>query len=198
MSVKSAFSAVGLAHKVCLAAEDQGYTPELLNALAEHPSLFQQLLQVQRGYAVFTQIEHVIDLDAAPFNPWEKDGVVIDEHQKSGQWKFDPEQVKFHLADGQKNGIQGHKLRKELQGKPVFNANLLDYLLAHPELIPEDWKKDENGNTRYIFFWGTIYRLRDGDLYVRYLYWDGVRWRWSNFWLGHDWHGFRPAALRAS
>jgi hypothetical protein len=198
MSVKSAFSAVGLAHKVCLAAEDQGYTPELLNALAEHPSLFQQLLQVQRGYAVFTQIEHVIDLDAAPFNPWEKEGVVIEEHQKGGQFKWDASQVAFHLADSQKNGIQGHKLRKELQGKPVLNANLLDYLLAHPELIPEDWKKDENGNTRYIFFWGTVYRNRVGNLFVRYLYWLGDRWDWSYRWLGSDWSGRSPVALRAS
>lgn len=160
MSVESAFPAVGLAHEVCLSAEGQGYTPELLNALAEH----------------------VIDLDAAPFNPWEKDGGVVEEHQKGGQWKFDPTQVKFHLADG----LQGHKLRKAPAGQPVWNANVLDYLLAHPELIPEDWEKtDENGNPRYILFRGTVYRRRDGDLIVRCLCWAAGEWGWA-LWLESD------------
>jgi len=39
-----------------------------------------------------------------------------------------------------------------------MNANVLDYLLAHPELIPEDWKN------KYVFFWGTIYRYSSGGL----------------------------------
>ena len=51
MATKSAFSIVGLAHKVCRTAEDQGYNPELLNALAEHPTLFGEFLKVQLGYA---------------------------------------------------------------------------------------------------------------------------------------------------
>ena len=45
MPAKSAFSAVDLAHKTCLAAEEQGYTLELMNALAEHPTLFRDMLQ---------------------------------------------------------------------------------------------------------------------------------------------------------
>ena len=51
MATKSEFSVVGLVHKVCLSAEKQGYTPDLLNALAEDPNLFTQLLEVQRGNA---------------------------------------------------------------------------------------------------------------------------------------------------
>ena len=58
MSAKSAFS-VGLAHKVCIAAENEGYTPELLNALAERPGLFRQLLQVQLGRAEVKMLERV-------------------------------------------------------------------------------------------------------------------------------------------
>ena len=69
MATKSAFSIVGLAHKVCLTAEAQGYTPELLNALAEHPTLFGDLLKVQRGLSEIRPIEHLIDLAALPFIP---------------------------------------------------------------------------------------------------------------------------------
>lgn len=188
MTMKSAFSAVGLAHKVCLSAEAQGYTPELLNTLAEHPDLFQQLLQVQRGYATITMMEYVIDCDASPYVP---DGWKVEEHQKGGQFKFDVSRINLYLSAAQKKGsIEGNKLRKELAEKPVLNANVLDYLLANPHLIPEDWKG------KYVFFWGTVYRHSDGRLCVRYLYWDGDGWRWS-FWLG-DWDGNDPAALRAS
>jgi hypothetical protein len=140
---------------------------------------------------------NVIDCDADPFLP---DGWKVEEHKKGEQFNFDPSIVQFYLADGQKNGksIEGNKLRKELVNMPVMNANVLDYLMANPDLIPEEWKKDDAGNTRYIFFWGTIYRYSDGSLYVRYLYWFGVRWGWSSRWLGDGWDGSSPAAMLAS
>lgn len=139
----------------------------------------------------------IIDCDADPFIP---EGWRVEEHKKGGQLTFDPSQIEFYLDDGQKNGnyIVGNKLRQRLADKPVLNANVLDYLLANPDLIPEEWKQDERGNTRYIFFWGTIYRYRGGFLYVRYLYWLDGRWHWSYDWLGDDWRGYDPAALRAS
>lgn len=190
MTTKSAFSAVGLAHKVCLSAEEQGYTPELLNVLAETPDLFRQLLQVQRGYASITAIEHVIDCDATPFTP---SGWKVEEHKKSGLFKWNYAQVVLFLSKFQKNGvIDGNKLRKELADKPVLNACVLDYLLANPHLIPEEWKG------KYVFFWGTIYRDSNGNLFVRCLYWSGDGWYWGRGWLGDVWGGRSPAALRAS
>lgn len=191
MTTKSAFSVVGLAHKVCLSAEEQGYTPEPLNSLAENSDLFRQLLQVQRGYAEMKLIKHVIDCDANPFVP---DGWKVEEHQKGGQFVWDASKVQLYLSDGQKNGkvIEGNKLRKELAGKPVLNANVLDHLLANLHLIPEEWKG------KLIFFWGTIYRSSGGILYVRCLFWDGGRWGWRCVWLDGDWSGHSPVALRAS
>ena len=134
--------------------------------------------------------DHVIDCDANPFTP---DGWKVEEHQKGGQFKMDVSRVELWLADGQKKGyIEGNKLRKEIAKKTPFNANVLDYLLAHPELIPEEWKG------KYVFFWGTIYRDSDGNLYVRYLYWHDDRWYWNNNSLYNVWHDDNPAALRAS
>ena len=69
---KSAFSLLGLAHKLFLSAEAQGYTPKLINELAEHPDLFRQLLLLQLGYAELVPIKHLPDpspivlLDAPP------------------------------------------------------------------------------------------------------------------------------------
>ncbi len=188
MATKSAFSIVGLAHKLCLSAEALGYTPELLNTLAEHPTLLGDLLQVQLGYAEVKMLEHPIDCDADPFLP---SGWKVEEHQKGGQVQFNASKVELWLANSQKDGkiIGGVKLRKELAHKPVLNANVLDYLLAHPHLIPEEWKRES------IFFWGTIYRDSDGNLYVRCLYWRGGRWDWDYDWLESDWNGVHPAAL---
>ena len=190
---KSAFSIVGLVHKLLLAAEEQGYTPELINTLAEKPELFKQLLQVQQGHAEFKQIEHIINCDANPFIP---NGWEVEEHQKSGQfrWNKDAQKDALWLAKGQQNGkvLEGNKLRKELVNKPVLNANVLDYLLANPHLVPEEWK------CKAVFFWGTIYRDSRGFLCVRYLCWSDDAWDWSSRWLVFDWDGHNPAALRAS
>lgn len=178
------------------ALERNGWTAEDVKNLSKGDFLT-DVRQVLLGYSEI-KILHVIDLNAAPFNPWANNGFVIDEHQKGGQWKLDFTQVKFRLVNGQKNGIQGNKVRKALAGQPIFNANLLDYLLAHPELIPEDWKQDENGNTRYIFFWGTIYRNRKGNLFVRCFFWRDGRWYGSHYWLGSDWYEDYPAVVCVS
>jgi hypothetical protein len=133
----------------------------------------------------------IIDLDADPFVP---DGWKVEKHIKGGQFAFDPSAVKLHLDAGQQGGksIQGHKLRKRLEKEPVMNANQLDWYLANPQHIPEEWKG------KYVFFWGTIYRRRGGGLFVRYLCWGVDRWGWGGYWLDDGWRGDGPAAVRAS
>ncbi|PIZ99774.1 MAG: hypothetical protein COX77_00545 [Candidatus Komeilibacteria bacterium CG_4_10_14_0_2_um_filter_37_10] len=94
------------------------------------------------------------------------------------------------LKKQKKGSIEGNDLRKEIVSPLVLNANVLDWLLDHPELIPEEWKR------KYIFFWGTIYRGSDDNLYVRYLIWDGAMWDWRRRWLGDDFASSDfPAAL---
>ncbi|HUQ29904.1 MAG TPA: hypothetical protein VM103_00045, partial [Candidatus Paceibacterota bacterium] len=51
----------------------------------------------------------------------------------------------------------------------VMNANVLHYLLTHPQCIPEQWKE-----LHLISFLGTIYRSDSGGLVVPYLYSDRV------------------------
>lgn len=143
------------------------------------------------GNAEVVVKNHVINCDADPYLP---DGWKVEEHQKGGQFTWDASKVNLFLSDSQKNGkvIEGNKLRKELAKSPALNANVLDYLLANPHLIPEEWKG------KYVYFWGTIYRDSDGSLYVRYLYWSDRSWDWRYYWLDIGWDDFDPAALRAS
>lgn len=151
-----------------------------------------KMRRVRLGHAEIIVPEHVIDCDAEPYLP---DGWSVEEHRKGGTFKWDKDAQKdaLYLSEAQKNGkwIEGNKLRKELSNKPVLNANVLDHLLAHPHLIPEEWKGEA------VFFWGTIYRGRRGDLYVRYLLWNGVRWDWIASWLGFGWNDCNPAAVPA-
>ncbi len=185
---------VGLAAKLKVAFARNGWTEQLIDAACEGDKLG-QFKQVLLGHAAINVVEHVIDCDAQPFVP---DGWSVEEHQKGGAFKWDKATQKdaLYLSKGQAGSkyIEGNKLRKELSDKstPVLNANVLDYLLANPHLIPEEWKG------KYVFFWGTVYRGRGGGLYVRCLCWGDGRWDWSGDWLGSGFDGNDPAAVRAS
>ncbi len=139
--------------------------------------------------------EHIIDLDAAPFTPryWS-----VEEHRKGGQFKWNPDFVELYLSNKQKSGgfISYTKLREEIKDKLILNANVLDYLLAHPYLIPERWKHIN------VVFWGTVYRNQDNRLSVRYLSWGdwptregSDSWSWNFFYTADNWGARTPAAL---
>lgn len=108
--------------------------------------------------------KHIIDCDINPLMPNYGENWSIYEHQKGGELQWDPAKAELYFSDARMDGKLHHD---ELAGKLVLNANVLDYLLAHTELIPEDWKKYELG----IFFWGTIYRHSNSTKCVRSLYW---------------------------
>jgi hypothetical protein len=140
------------------AFERNGYTAENVKKLSEG-NILGDFLAVLLGHAEIKSIEHFINCDADPFIPG---GWKVEEHKKGGQLKWDPKKVSLYLPKRQQNGkvIGGNELREELKDQPVLNANVLDYLLANPHLIPEEWKN------KYVFFWGTIYRDSHGNLYV--------------------------------
>lgn len=142
-------------------------------------------------------LRRTIDCDASPWCPnnWK-----VEEHKKGGKLEFDPSKVELYLSSGQRGEktIEGHKLRKELEGKQVMNACVLDHLLANTNLIPENWKQDKQVRTNFIYFWGTVYRDSVHNLYVRFLYFNGGKWSWDCYWLDCQWGAQDPAAVSAS
>lgn len=117
--------------------------------------------------------KHVIDCDTAPFIPR---GLEVHNHIKGGQLEWNPQKVMLYLPEKQKTGwVIGFKIYDEIMRQPVLNANVLDYLLQHTELIPEEWEEKE------IHFWGTIYRTSPSSIdliKVRFLYrnWKDGKW----------------------
>lgn len=153
-------------------------------------------------------LEGLIDLSQLcklPFSGAErvspaKTGVVKLE-KRGDDLYLDGKKIELFRSSGQQGDryIVGHELRKELEAKGGnLSAKVLDYLEEHPELWPESWKTDADGNTIYIYFWDDIFRYSDGGLYVRYGYWGDGRVVSNYRWLDRGWYRDRPSASVAS
>lgn len=150
--------------------------------------LLASVLQVVRGQASINLKRPPVDLRSDPYLP--KDWSLIS-HRRANLWEFNPKKISLYLSGPQKNGIIAvNELREDLLQRKVFNANLLDYLLLYPELIPESWKGLE------LIFWGTIYQAPGGSLCVRYLRWWGDRWAWNYHWLSGSFIYTSPALIQ--
>ncbi len=216
MADKFTFGSAGEIQEVEFALARGGWTHPLLKK-ATGGDFFALVREVVEGRAEICRVErlttghgtivpatqYTIDCDVKPFEP---SGLTVAPESEQlpnrvrGQFVFDPAQVKLYHSERQKNGkvIEGNKLKKELASESVLPAHVLDFYLANTHLIPEYLKKDDNGNVRYTFFWGTIYRDSDGSQYVRYLCFRGGRWYSRYCWLDGGWDGGNPAAVRAS
>jgi hypothetical protein len=192
----------GQAHEFALACARNGLTNEQVKKMSSGDFL-KTILPVLLGTGIVQIVKYIVDLagDCMP-ESWKKEGWLIEKHVGEGQLALDLTKIQLYLSANQIDGkvIKGNELRKELEKNKVsvLSACVLDHLLLHPELIPEDWKKDEMGKTRYVYFWGTVYRHQHGNLCVRYLFWLDGAWIWDYFWLGYDWSSQGPAAVFAS
>lgn len=184
----------GQTHQLMDALERAGFTAQDVTKLGQCLSLV-DIIDVVNGRV---QIPTIIDCDLAPFAPT---GLTVasakDQIRSRVTGKLDGVAIArllLHIDLGQQGGkcIKGNALKSALEGQSVLPANVLDYWLARPHLIPKECKG------KVVFFWGTIYRRADGRLYVRFLYWrDEVPFS-NYYWLGNDFDDHRPAAVLAS
>ena len=125
-----------------------------------------------------------IDCDAYPFIP---DKWKLKCHKKAGAIAWNPQNIEICLLTDSKIENCLPYIENSL------NANVLDYLLARPWLIPESWKG------KVIFFFGTQYYDSVGNICIRYLCWFGKEWGWSCRWLaGCSWQIGSAAILKSS
>ncbi len=114
------------------------------------------------------------------------------EHQKNGVFHWDPKKVHLFVSKDQKvDSVSSKKLQKTFKRKKinVLNANFLDFLVKHQELIPADWKDE------VVVFWGTIYQGINERLYVRTLEWQIDRYVSSYMWVACYFGQHEPAAI---
>jgi len=156
---------VGQANELKLAFRRCGWINADVKKITKGDMLVKILLFVRGDARIISG--YFIDGDADPSIP---EGIcdqyTIKEHIKTGLFKWNPTKIRLHASKYKLGGYEdftGKKHLKEIRGLPdvAANANLLDWLLAHKELIPNDWSR--------VYFWGTILRNRDGWLGVRYL-----------------------------
>jgi hypothetical protein len=194
MTTKSEFRILGLAHKFCLAWEVAGGTAADLNKVAEDPVLMSKILLVARGLATAEMIAPIIDCDATPSIPTGY-GLALPQDQMKrrvlGKLTLSPFLHEQRLSRAQRGGapISGDFITKHCEDFRVLTANVLDCLLEHPAFIPDSWK-----GTRTHFF-GTIYEGSQRHYFVRYLYWNGLRWGWDMHDLTADFGGLDPIAV---
>ncbi|TSC84757.1 MAG: hypothetical protein G01um101413_141 [Parcubacteria group bacterium Gr01-1014_13] len=150
---------------------------------------------------------HIIDLDADACVPdfiWSdacpKDHpsrqISVARHRRIGRLAWDPSKLWLYRAIKQtdSNPIYGHHLwDRDLVYRHVLNANVLDYLLTHQELIPPEWKNYE------VYFWGTTYKDCNTPprFQVRYVTWDWELDEWQSWSRGLNsfWNNNMPAAI---
>lgn len=207
MADKFTFGSAGEIQEVEFALARNGWTHTLLKT-ATGGNFFELVRKVLEGRAEICEVknltsgrsaimtvatQNIIDCDVVPLK-----GFIIAPESKQlrnrvrGQFVLDPAKVRLHLCSNQQRSktIKGINLFRELANKPVLPANVLDYYLAHPELIPEEYKG------KNVYFWGTIYCSSQGNnLCVRYLYCVGGRYRSHYSWLDEEFGDCRPAAV---
>ena len=155
-----------------------------------------------------TLLKHTVDLDKPPNVPFlnakavkhNGGGVVEIELRSDDNLYVDGKKVILYLSESQQDNkeVIGYELLMKLESGELvlLNSNVLDYIYCHAELFPEHWKKDEYGETRQIFFWGSIFQNPLlGYLYVRYLYWGDNNKPYPFYsWLDVEWFRRFPAA----
>jgi hypothetical protein len=143
-----------------------------------------------------TDIDPIIPFIGAKIKTNIKSGKVAIERRYGDLW-VGGKKVIPHLSPCQKNGVcvKGDVLYKELVGRPVLSACILDFLLDHTDFIPESWEGKGLGSSRYIWFWGTMYCDFADRLCVRCLYRGSVGWSTTYLWAGLVWGDIGPAAL---
>ena len=142
-------------------------------------------------------MEYLIDAYKDPFVPV---GLCLLDHRRRGnQWnpctKWDLSKIWLYQSkrqSGKYGRNEGERVLEAIELYVSLNANYLDYLLAHPEIIPEKWDQKFQFGTEFVnshlFFADTIYADVD-DLekkFIRCLYRDQGVWKGSFRWIGHE------------
>lgn len=69
----------------------------------------------------------------------------------------------------------GRDLHKRLYGDltiVLMDANMADHFDAHPDMYPEEYKRNAQGKPICVFYWAHVFSTPESKLYVRGHTWD--------------------------
>ncbi|HMP67385.1 MAG TPA: hypothetical protein PKA60_01375 [Candidatus Paceibacterota bacterium] len=165
---------------------------------------FLELPPIERGrrFAAFVangcrviigDVSKIIIDRSKPFDPKKINSLgnewkIVEEDERSlAITELDLSKVQYvdMLEDGE-TSIRGEEKLKRLKmdGRIRLDAKMSQTFWEDQSLIPESWKEKINGNTRCIFFDGTILRNPFGNSCVLYLYWGNGQWYWGYYLVG--------------
>ena len=200
----------GQVHQLVDRMEAEGFTTEHITKLGQMSNL-RDIRFVLDGQAKIVSIAttvakpKIITINRNRFNPAEFIGagwsIITDETDTRSTALTELDLTKVQQVTMLKSGenvINGEEKLKRLKksGNIRLDADIFLTLWQNQLLIPESWKEKINGNTRYIFFDGTVLRHSYGDRYVLCLCWGDGKWHWYAYWLAST--GSLTASLRFS
>jgi hypothetical protein len=100
-------------------------------------------------------------------------------HKLGEKILWDPKNFKLRIHPKRPENITFSEMLDWVKKEPIMNANVLDYWLLHPEMVPEECK----GENVSVFFWGTVYLDTFGGLFVRCYDWNGYDLTIPEYWL---------------
>ena len=188
----------GAGHQFAITAAKAGWELEDFSTLTRSEKKCRQVLQFLRGEA-----ELVVKVKAAPapepvidpiirvdrtvkpsYPDWVEE-VLHPDLEASGPSEYDIANIEQWLYDGQKGWkrIEGNKIYAHLKGTPDTSGDLKNHLGIRD--LEEIRKKGiaffrEHFKGKAVFGWKGVVRNYHGNLYVPYLYENGV-------WVVQDW-----------
>lgn len=165
-----------------------------------------RVLWVVKNHAEIVVVQRIIAINRSKaFDPVDllgKDWKIEEQDERSVSLaEVDLNKVRFvDMLKDDETQIKGEDKLSRLKaaGHIRLDAAIFFHLWKNQHLIPESWKEKINGNTRYIFFDGTVLRRPGGRRCILYLYWDGGEWIWYYYWLGRGFNADDSSAVLAS
>jgi len=159
---------LGLMHELAVTGRSVGFKAADWGKLAHNHALLLRFLAVLRGEAKIVYENIVVDTDA---DPTPMAGAVVCRHVKHGQLAFSTDDIKL---------LPVYPLLPD-SDVMFLNANVLDSLLAHTLMIPDQWRCCQE-----VCFVGTIFQMpeEDGETdedrrLIRSMAWEERRNCWS-------------------
>lgn len=131
---------------------------------------------------------YFVDCDTPPFTP---PTFEVGDHKRNGPFLWSASRVQLWQASFQQvprplPATGPRELYHLTKRRRTLNANVLDFLLENPSLIPSEWEG------KGIVFWGTTYRRRHTNEYVvAVLYQGNGQWERSLHEIGAAWLDLR-------